>query len=263
MNRGRLRSCLAIAFALLTLSGCDKYQMTKCPSYVVCYISLEDISLRTVPSSSNCFIIHHGKDYPQKEYGLHSSGTDKEQYDQLCLKHNDLAYNRYRSILKDMDSESVTYNDLDFTSISVTADRDIDEAHPAGTDLGDIVRFMSWSPCRYIQSGYSKYYHYDRSDVSEAFDTMMPVYFDDKWFDNETDAACYPVDKLVKDLTADDLVLLGHDSPGLIGMLYFEKMPDADRFSIAVSIGTDDGRTLCDTLTIPEPIDKGIDRSRR
>lgn len=77
------------------------------------------------------------------------------------------------------------------------------------------------------------------------------------------DATCYPVDKLVKDLTADDLVLLGHDSPGLIGMLYFEKMPDADRFSIAVSIGTDDGRTQCDTLTIPEPIDKGIDRSRR
>lgn len=77
------------------------------------------------------------------------------------------------------------------------------------------------------------------------------------------DATSYPVDKLVKDLTADDLVLLGHDSPGLIGMLYFEKMPDADRFSIAVSIGTDDGRTLCDTLKIPEPIDKGIDRGRR
>jgi len=184
--------------------------------------------------------------------GLHSTGKAKERYDELCQKHNDLSYNQKRSLNGGvLDVESVGYIDCDFTDISVTADKDFDAAHPAGTNLADIVRFMSWSPYKYISSGYSKYYHYNKSDVSEAFDKYMRIYINEKYFDNEIEATCYPIDKLVSDLTSEDLILLGHDAPGFIGMLYFEKMPDMrGEYNIIVTMNTDDERVLSDSVNM-------------
>ena len=251
MKINTLRIFAAVA-ALVVLTGCDPaYRMTKCPSYVVCYVNLKTINLSVEPSDPRCVLINHGNDLPIIAYGLNSTGAEKEKYDQLCKKHKDLSYNRYRmlSYNPSIDFASVTYNECDFTEITVTADKDFDETHPAGTDLSDIVRFMSWSPYKYILSGYSKYYHYDKSDVSTAFDSMMRRYINNKYFDKETDAECYPIDKLIRDLTADDLILVGHGAPGFLGMLYFDKLPTGEgEYEVAVTIRTDDNRTLSNTV---------------
>ena len=68
---------------------------------------------------------------------------------------------------------------------------------------------------------------------------------------NASKGTCYPIDKLVKDLAAEDLVLLGYNSPGLLGLLYFEQSPSTEgEYVITVSITTDDGRTLTDSVTM-------------
>jgi len=240
-------SSVIVSLGLLT--GCDPmYRMTKCPSYVVCYADLSSLVLETESTNPRCIVLDAAMDF-SKSFGLHSTDAAKERYDQLCQKHNDLSYNQYRSIGGTLDIESVTYIDCDFSEIMVTADKDFDAEHPAGTNLSDIVRFMSWSPYRYIQSGYSKYYHYDKSDVSEAFDTQMRLYINKEYFDNTTDATCYPIDKLIKDLTSEDLILLGHDAPFFLGLLYFDKTPDMNEaYIFTVTIKTDDDKILSKTV---------------
>ena len=79
----------------------------------------------------------------------------------------------------------------------------------------------------------------------------MRPYINKKYFDNATESTCYPIDKLVKDLTAEDMILLGHDAPGFIGMLYFDKTPNTkSEFDITVTIKTDDGRELSNKVRI-------------
>lgn len=236
--------------AILTFS-CDVYKRTKCPSYVVCYVGQVEMRLSQMLSTKpNCIIVSSALDLSES-CGLHSTGTKKERYKYLCEKHKDLSYNGYRSIFGSLDFESVNYGDCDFVEITVTADKEFDATHPSGVNLSDIVRFMSWSPYKYILSGYSKYYHYDKSDVSEAFDTNMRGCVDRKFFDNATDATCYPIDKLVKDLTMEDLILIGHDEAFFVGLLYFEKTPDAEgEYNITVSMKKDDGSVLSETVTM-------------
>lgn len=233
---------------LLLVSSCDVYKMENCPSYVVCYVNLESIVLTAEPSNPQCLLIKHGNDLPITAYWLHSTGPDKERYEQLCKKHNDLTYNRYRS-LSHIPYESVTYNACDFTDINITTDKDFDQNHPAGTDLADIVRFMSWSPNKYILSGYKQYYHYKKSDVSEIFDKIMRIYINKDHFDYTTDMTCYPIDKLTEDLNVEDLVLLGDDSPGLLGILYFENIPqEKGEYTITVTIRTDNDKNLVNSV---------------
>lgn len=249
-NKCKLLFCCSIV-ALGLLSGCDPlYRMTKCPSYVVCYVGPDELEFATEPTNPQCIIINAG--IGNTSYcGLHSKGADKDRYNQLCQKHNDLSYNQYRLIGGSLDIESVTYLDCDFSEITVTADKDFDATHPAGANLSDLVRFMSWSPYRYITSGYSKFYHYDKADVSEAFDTLMRIYINKEYFDNATEATCYPIDKLIKDLTSDDLILLGQDSPLFLGLLYFDKTPDIKgEYNIAVTIKTDNGKVFSDTVKL-------------
>lgn len=253
-NKNRLvLLCVVLFIGMFTVCCGTHLQLIKCPSYVVCYINLDSINLSVESTDSQCILIDHGNDLPPRGYGLRSTGTEKDKYDQLCIKHNDLSYNQYRPLLcnPDDDASSVTYNECDFTEITVTTDKDFDETHPAGENLADIVRFMSWSPYRYILSGYSDYYNYNKSDVSEAFDTLMRIYINNKYFDPSVDATCYPVDKLIKDLTVEDMTLNGHDSPGFIGMLYLEKKPrELGEYNITVNIKTDDGRVLSNTVKI-------------
>ena len=228
------------------LTGCDLYSPRLCPSYVVFYNNVRSIDLLQVPEGAGCVMICAGNDMPEVLYSLLSEGEEKAEYDRLCEKHCDLSFNRRRTFL--VPSESVGYNDKDFVSIEITSDAAFDESHPAGTNLADVVRFMSWSPREYIASGYLEYYHYDPSGLSDSFKTVMPVYLAREFFLPETDATCYPIDKMVCDLEPEDLILLGHDDLR-IGFLKFERMPATPgNHIITVKMETDAGAVFEESI---------------
>lgn len=258
-----LKSRLVFVISLITLafmvSGCDPETLKKCRSYVGGYIELKGIELRSKDSEpyydeydfelSRCIIISHKSILPDRFYSMESTGKDGEVYDQLCIKHSDMSYNKIRSIGLVIDSTPV-YIDCDFLSIDIWSDVDFDESHPAGRSLADIVRFMSWSPYKYIKSGYSEYYHYDKADVSAAFDRSMRVFINRDYFNSVTENCRYPVDHLVKDLTPEDMILLGYNI-GFLGILYFEKEPDIKgEYYFTVSIKTDNDQVLKDTVNL-------------
>ena len=250
MNRTRLIISCRLLISTLLLCGCDVYHMQLCPSYVSCYMNLRTISLEQVSlGSTNYIMIHPGNDIPIYYYHLNSSGKEKEVYDRLCRKHEDLNYNKYRSLPPhDLPPETFTYNDKDFTALEIVSDKDYDAGHPAGTDLADIVRFMSWSPYNFIRSGYSKYYHFSAGSLSESFKCIMRhIGYD--WLMN--DATCYPIDKIVKDLQKEDLILLGNDGVWNIGFLYFESQhAESGEHTITVKMTTDAGDILEDRIVM-------------
>lgn len=86
----------------------------------------------------------------------------------------------------------------DFTAVSVSCDRDFDEGHPAGSDLGDVIAFYSVSCYPFIRSGQKD--TYDWTTQKEDFSD---------WFLSRKDPRWSPVYKKVSELSSDDLVLLG------------------------------------------------------
>lgn len=242
--------CFIIGF--LVVSSCDPvYERQLCPSYVGCYLKLEGIRLSTTPENSRSLLIKRSDDTPWITYDLNDSGENLKVYEDLCRKHNDLKYNQYRLVARNQAYDEVVYNDCDFTSVTIRADRAFDDTHAAGESLNDVARFLSWSPAKFIDSGYSAYYHYDSRGVSDAFNTVMRIFIYRDYFLEETAATCYPVDKMVNDLTAEDLVLLGHDGPGLIGILYFEKTPtQPGDYTFTLSMTTDTGKTFTDSAVM-------------
>ncbi len=180
INRGiSIIVSVALAVSAIGVVSCAPgYKWTKCRSYVGGYDCLNSVLLWSRIDCPDFFdpghcspediFIHQDCVPPFHLYSMKSTGEDAERYDHLCIKHNDMSYNQYRSIGLVRDSTPV-YNDIDFTAIEITADIDFDETHPAGSSLADVVRLMSWSPYPYILSGYSQYYHYDKSDVRGVY----------------------------------------------------------------------------------------------
>ena len=241
-----IRQILKAVPFVFALYSCDpSYDMQLCPSYVVCYNNLKAISMIQDVPDINSITIQCAAVLPIQDYTLKSTGNEYKEYVRLCKKHNDESFNQYRWFPENLPQESVMYIDKDFISIDVITETEYDSEHHAGSSLSDIIRFMSWSPVKFINSGYTDNYHYDPAGLSEAFNHIMPVYFDKKYFRKETDATCYPIDKMLKDLKPSDMTLLGLDHISPIGILYFEKTPEKKGdYGITLSMTTDSGIVL-------------------
>lgn len=246
----RIGSVIGLVLILFAFSNCDKDRIF-CQSYAVGYVKF-DLGLVDETQMYNCIKIYCATGIPFVWYNMEDSGKEKEIYDELCRKHNDLTYNRRRKISPyEGILGSAIYPASDFKSIRITADRAFDAAHSAGDDLGDIIRFLSWSPIKYIKSGYTEYYHYDTSALSRTFIRVMPNFYGSECFKTETESTCFPVDKLVSDLEPEDLVMLGEDNPSIIGLLYFEKRPAVSgEYEITVSMTTDEDEVMTSSIRI-------------
>lgn len=241
---------LMLLLAMLLVSNCctPKKEWVLCESYVLEYVEFHG-RLFLVPDAPNTIEITYFCDqkvqYPS--YNLFSTGKDLEIYKALCTKHNDLTYNKWLKI-NTITIPNQIYPHCDFNSIYITSDKDFDTEHPAGKDLGDIVRFISRSPKKFIDSGYSKYYRHDSSSLSEPFKTISKIIWGDPVEGVEADT--YPIDKLVSELKPEDLILLGfcgNTSP--LAFLHFEKLPDnLGEHEITVTMITDDGEKLTNSI---------------
>ena len=76
--------------------------------------------------------------------------SNKEDYEVLTKKYGDVGYNYYRAIGAD-GAISVAID-----SISVISDNDVDESHPKGTGLSDMIKLNTRNYYDYIKSGYTE-----------------------------------------------------------------------------------------------------------
>ena len=226
---------LSIVTALLYQS-CDRARYHVFKSYVTRYCKFEDIGIDTTKAGN---IIIRGKGRV-KHYSWRDKGGEKTTYEALCRKHNDLTYNKKREYR--LSPEWGVCSAIDFKEIDVVSNKDFDSEHPAGTSLKDIVRFVSVSPKKFIDSGYKETFNW-RRNRPEIFkkDSIIQI-----MFLSETESY-FPINGLLKDIGTDEMQMLPVNTHGI---LFFDKEPTAEKeYTLTVTIYTREGKKFVRTIT--------------
>lgn len=232
--------------------SCDNYNdghndLIKPGFFVQSYFELESITAYL--AADNSIWLYEDVNHP----GVWYAGKGNEKFLELSEKHQD---RNFKGLVLNDQLPKNEYFANDFSDISITSDSDFDTTHPAGTPLDDIARFVTVTPAKFIKSGYTDTFDwksYDKADVFYGYfhntmsepDGYKPGHIT---LGRENIA---PVYKLVKDLTADDMTLLGrgviqfHQQHGVtdpFAVIEFTEKPEsAGVHHISITITTDAG----------------------
>lgn len=154
---------------------------------------------------------------------------------------------------------------VEFLSLNIYSNKDFDDTHTAWNSLNDIVRFMGVSPLNFIQSQYKTPY-IDKGETSDLFRELFAndiissstdlynSYF--KTTFGEGSSPFFPIEKMVNDLTHNDLKLIFNHYEGINYMkgrfyLYFTQTPDTPgNYGITLEMVGDNGKTYKTTTII-------------
>ena len=233
---------LSIA-ALLLLLGCDRAKTVLFRSYITIYYYSKNIQLK-ITDDGNIAIY---KEYTSENvniktasYSFKSKGEEKKRYDELCKIHNDMSYNQKRSYI--VAPLWGRCSAIDFREIEVVSDKNFDSEHPAGTSLKDIVRFVSVSPKKFIDSGYKETFNW-RRNKPKIFKKESMI---SSMFHEETENY-FPINGLLKDIGKDEMQMLPEDTHGI---LFFDKEPTAEKeHLLKVTIDIGERKKLVRTIT--------------
>ncbi len=243
MKKVIINLCFVIILSLL--QGCDIHKTYR--SFITLYVESSDISLKITEAGN--ILIRRNENATRYMYFDSSEGAEKVKYDSLCKEHNDISYNRKVNV-KVEGPGIATVSATDFTGIDISSNQDFDTEHPAGSSLKDIVRFVSFSPKRFIDSGYK-----DRSDwVSskpQIFDREPEM--ENKIGEEILDAgwkdwsAFFVINKLLTEIGNDEMQML---PPARHGYLIFDKEPTTQKeHLLTVTIHIRGGRAITKTIT--------------
>ena len=233
---------LSIA-AVLLLLGCDRAKTVLFRSYITIYYYSKNIQLK-ITDDGNIAIY---KEYTSENvniktasYSFKSKGEEKKRYDELCKIHNDMSYNQKRSyIVVPIWGRCFA---IDFREIDVISDKNFDSEHPAGTSLKDIVRFVSISPKKFIDSGYKETFNW-RRNKPKIFKKESMI---SSMFHEETENY-FPINGLLKDIGSNEMQMLPEDTHGI---LFFDKEPTAEKeHTLTVTIDIGERKKLVRTIT--------------
>ena len=233
---------LSIAVLLLLL-GCDRAKTVLFRSYITIYYYSKNIQLK-ITDDGNIAIY---KKYTSEDvniktasYSFKSKGEEKKKYDELCKIHNDMSYNQKRSYI--VVPIWGRCSAIDFREIDVVSDKNFDSEHPAGTSLKDIVRFVSVSPKKFIDSGYKETFNW-RRNKPKIFKKESMI---SSMFHEETENY-FPINGLLKDIGSDEMQMLPEDTHGI---LFFDKEPTAEKeHTLTVTIYIGERKKLVRTIT--------------
>ncbi len=239
---------LGIMAIFILLQNCVNYDVVY-RSFVTTYLVLSDNDIDLRNTKAGNIVITRDLDVNSMYVSYNSNGKEKELYDKLCKEHNDMTYNNKRN-KKVHGSGIATVSATDFTGIDISSNQDFDTEHPAGSSLKDIVRFVSFSPKRFIDSGYK-----DRSDwVSskpQIFDREPEM--ENKIGEEILDAgwkdwsAFFVINKLLTEIGNDEMQML---PPARHGYLIFDKSPTTPKeHLLTVTIHIRGGRAITKTIT--------------
>lgn len=218
-------------------------------SYVLHYSTLKSIWLdNTVININNSDYIFITINHKYSEYigGFQSTKEEeKMEFTTICEKYEDTFYNRKIRGYKDEIIRSYFSNE--FSYIEVVSDADFDAQHPAGTSLKDILRFVTISPLKYIQSGYTDTYDWgDISHLSDEFRVYVS-YYTDYMSLNEI----HPVDAMLSEASYDDFKLLGFgDRYSLFSLFFTAKPTAAGIHNFTVTLTDTDGQVIAASIEI-------------
>ena len=229
--------------AMLLSTGCDVSKTRLFKSYITEYSYNKNIELK-ITNKGNIAIY---RKYTSEDdhiktasYSFKSKGEEKKRYDELCKIHNDLSYNKKRSYI--VVPIWGICSAIDFREIDVISDKDFDSEHPAGTSLKDIVRFVSVSPKKFIDSGYKETFNWEKNEPNFfAKDSMIPTMFQPESWNY------FPINGLLKDIGTDEMQMLPEDTHGI---LFFDKEPTAEKeHTLTVTIDIGARKKLVRTIT--------------
>ena len=229
--------------AMLLSTGCDVSKTRLFKSYITEYSYDKNIELK-ITNKGNIAIY---RKYTSEDdhiktasYSFKSKGEEKKRYDELCKIHNDMSYNQKRSYI--VAPLWGRCSAIDFKEIDVISDKDFDSEHPAGTSLKDIVRFVSISPKKFIDSGYKETFNWEKKEPNFfAKDSMIPTMFQPESWNY------FPINGLLKDIGTDEMQMLPEDTHGI---LFFDKEPTAEKeHTLTVTIYTREGKMFVRTIT--------------
>ena len=228
--------------AMLLSTGCDVSKTRLFKSYITEYSYDKNIELK-ITNKGNIAIY---RKYTSEDdliktasYSFKSKGEEKKRYDELCKIHNDLSYNKKRSYI--VVPIWGICSAIDFREIDVISDKDFDSEHPAGTSLKDIVRFVSVSPKKFIDSGYKETFNWEKNEPNFfAKDSMIPTMFQPESWNY------FPINGLLKDIGTDEMQMLPEDTHGI---LFFDKEPTAEKeHTLKVTIDIGERKKLVRTI---------------
>ena len=229
--------------AMLLSTGCDVSKTRLFKSYITEYSYNKNIELK-ITNKGNIAIY---RKYTSEDdhiktasYSFKSKGEEKKRYDELCKIHNDLSYNKKRSYI--VVPIWGICSAIDFKEIDVVSNKDFDAEHPAGTSLKDIVRFVSVSPKKFIDSGYKETFNWEKNEPNFfAKDSMIPTMFQPESWNY------FPINGLLKDIGTDEMQMLPEDTHGI---LFFDKEPTAEKeHTLTVTIDIGERKKLVRTIT--------------
>jgi len=243
--------CAALFFS------CTRVTEEKIRSYAVLFWDASDFAMELTDNRDVVMFWTNGSGYASFE----CKGEKAKRYDALCKKFNDLDYKKKTRYIKYIGCRE--YFSEEILSIDVVSNADFDAERPAGSSLSGIVRFLSASPLRFIQSGYKDTYDWEGRQTQE-FLSRFPFSF---CYSNEASVAPqhHLVEGLLAELNQDDLQLLGTGSSTIsyqteselfpygsgyfFGYLSFVQEPDAPGVhELTVTVLLADGRSLSQTI---------------
>lgn len=216
--------------------GCDVVEYNTFTSYVNTYYKYNDINLSLTPVGN---IMISGASF-DKHYSWQSKGNDKDIYENLCKTHNDISYNKKRELIVGTNWGHCSM--LDFKRIDIMSNIDFDQKHPAGTSLNDIIRFISVSPKKYIDSNYAKTYDW-LNGTPDSFKKEQEMYN----FRNGTESKnYYPIDKLLSEISINEMVMMPSE---YFGYLIFEATPTGlKEHQLTITVSLSDGKIIVKTI---------------
>ena len=238
------RLILLSIVAMLLYIGCDRAKTVLFRSYINTYFYNKNIQLKITEAGNIAIYRETSSEYktntPSAVYSFESKGEEKKKYDELCKIHNDMSYNQKRSYIKFTGWGICSA--IDFKEIDVVSNKDFDSEHPAGTSLKDIVRFVSISPKKFIDSGYKETFNW-RRNKPKIFKKESMI---SSMFHEETENY-FPINGLLKDIGSDEMQMLPEDTHGILS---FDKEPTAEKeHTLTVTIYTREGKKFVRTIT--------------
>ena len=230
--------------ALLLCMGCDRAKTELFKSYVTRYYFSENIQLKITDAGNIAIYREYTSENDKVKtavYSFDAKGEEKKRYDELCKSHNDISYNQKRRYIK-FPGWGIC-SAIDFREIDVVSDKDFDAEHPAGTSLKDIVRFVSVSPKKFIDSGYQETFNWEKNEP-KIFKKEKET---NKLFSYSELKNYFPINGLLKDIGTDEMQMLPINTHGI---LFFDKEPTAEKeHTLTVTIDIGERKKLVRTIT--------------